>query len=122
MIENNIKPSFKGLFKIQDSRILQAEQNFSKNLYNKLGQICYDEYVSRIDIADGAFLISDKSRDANIFSKLLKEGINFLYKNIDIDEINLHNVEKLNDYFPKIKKEQNKITYKLPTAQKYWLN
>ncbi len=122
MIENNIQPSFKGLFKIQDRRVLQAEQNFSRNLYNKLGQICYDEYVSRVDMADGAFLISDKSRDANIFSKLLKEGINFLYKNIDIDEINLHNVEKLNDYFPKIKKEQNKITFKLPTAQKYWLN
>lgn len=122
MIQNNYSPAFKGLFKIEDTRVIQAEKNFSKILFDKVGQICYDEYASRLNTSDGLFILSDTSRDANIFSKLLKEGIKFLYKSLDVEEINLHNIDALNNYFKKMNSSRKKITIKLRSPQKYWLN
>ncbi len=122
MIQNNYSPAFKGLFKIEDTRVIQAEKNFSKILFDKVGQICYDEYASRLNTSDGFFILSDTSRDANIFSKLLKEGIKFLYKSLDVEEINLHNIDALNNYFKKMNSSRKKITIKLRSPQKYWLN
>lgn len=122
MIQKNSQPSFHGLFKIHDKRITQFGEDFSKTLSDKVEKICYDEFASKITTPDGYFIVSDKSRDANIFSKMLEEGIDFLFRNIGLEDINFYHPEKLTSYFEGIKPKVSKIALDIEEFKKYWQN
>lgn len=71
------QPNFKGTFRVTDERALFLSDKFSKPIEEQIGKI--DGFLQKSFCKKEVYITCLKEQDTNMFKKLHKLGVNFIY-------------------------------------------
>ena len=81
-VSNQVNPpTFTGIFKVVDKRVVAPIGKASTELFAKLGESVSGDIFSRAFTEDAMLLVSKNGNDASIFQKLSNLGLKFSYDN-----------------------------------------